>query len=67
MQVRIIRTLLLSVAALGLAAATPLPGPPGSARKPLPEVELEGFTQTEASSLDDYFGRAVLIEFFAYW
>lgn len=30
-------------------------------------VELENFGQTEAKSFDDYLGRAVLIEFFAYW
>ncbi|HKX46425.1 MAG TPA: hypothetical protein VJP77_06960 [Planctomycetota bacterium] len=33
----------------------------------LDEVELEGFAQTEAESYSDLFGRAVLIEFFAYW
>ena len=30
-------------------------------------VELEDFSQTEARSYGDLFGRAVLIEFFAYW
>lgn len=30
-------------------------------------VELVDFAQTEARSFDDYLGRAVLIEFFAYW
>lgn len=34
---------------------------------PLPEVELDGFSQTAAESFDDLYGRAVLIEFFAYW
>ena len=33
----------------------------------LPEMELEGYAQTPAKSFDDYLGRAVLIEFFAYW
>jgi len=33
----------------------------------LPSVQLEGFAQTGAKSFDDYQGRAVLIEFFAYW
>ncbi len=33
----------------------------------LPEVELEDFSQTKAKSLEDFTGRAVLIEFFAYW
>ncbi len=36
--------------------------------KPVPDtIELEDFAQTEARSYDDFFGRAVLIEFFAYW
>jgi len=33
----------------------------------LPAVELEGFSQTPAKSFDDFLGRGVLIEFFAYW
>ena len=33
----------------------------------LPAIELEDFALTPASSFDDFFGRAVLIEFFAYW
>ena len=33
----------------------------------LPEMELEGYAQTSAKSFDDYLGRAVLFEFFAYW
>jgi hypothetical protein len=28
---------------------------------------LQGFTQTPAKSFDEFVGRAVLIEFFAYW
>jgi len=31
------------------------------------KVELEDFAQTKAKSYDDFAGRAVLIEFFAYW
>jgi hypothetical protein len=34
---------------------------------PLPATQLEGFSQTKAKSLDDYAGRALLIEIFAYW
>jgi hypothetical protein len=59
--------LILLTAALGLAAAVPTAPPAGSVGKPLPVVELEGFSKTEAESLDDYFGRAILFEFFAYW
>jgi hypothetical protein len=35
--------------------------------KQLPAFELEGLSQSEASSFDEFVGRAVLIEFFAYW
>ncbi len=33
----------------------------------MPAVELEGFSQTKAKSFDDFAGRTVLIEFFAFW
>ncbi len=33
----------------------------------LPALELEGLSQTEATSVADFHGRALLIEFFAYW
>ena len=33
----------------------------------LPDAKLEGFAQTKAKTLDDFFGRTVLIEAFAYW
>ena len=51
----------LALAAIGLLA------PSGYAGGQLPPVELEGFAQTKAKSFEDYAGRAVLIEFFAYW
>ena len=35
--------------------------------KQLPAFELEGLSQSKASSFDELAGRAVLIEFFAYW
>ena len=35
--------------------------------KPLPEADIQGFTQSPAASMDELTGRAVLIEFFAYW
>lgn len=31
------------------------------------DAELTDFTNTKAKSFDDLVGRAVLIEFFAYW
>ena len=33
----------------------------------LPELPLTQFTQSEVASLDDAFGQALLLEFFAYW
>lgn len=33
----------------------------------LPPVLLEGLSQTEAESYEEFTGRLVLIEFFAYW
>ena len=35
--------------------------------KPLPAVELENLTQSPADNFEELAGRAVLIEFFAYW
>ncbi|TAJ11853.1 MAG: hypothetical protein EPO68_14125 [Planctomycetota bacterium] len=35
--------------------------------KPLPKVQLASLHQTSATSLDDFTGRALLIEFFAHW
>jgi hypothetical protein len=52
-----------ALALLGLAAHA---GAQGVGSK-LPALELEEFTQTPAKSFDDYLGRAVLIEFFAFW
>ena len=57
------RLLLLPLALAALA----LPSLAGVVGKSLPAVELEGYSQTKAKSFDDYLGRAVLIEFFAFW
>lgn len=54
------------IAALAFAAFA-LPAPAAPAGGQLPPIELEGFAQTKAKSFDDFTGRAVLIEFFAYW
>lgn len=56
-----------SVLATLAFAALALLAPSSQAGGQLPPVELEGFAQTKAQSFDDYAGRAVLIEFFAYW
>ena len=54
------------LAPLALAAFA-LPAPCAPAGGQLPPMELSDFAQTKAKSFDDYAGRAVLIEFFAYW
>lgn len=55
-----------SILAFALAALS-LPAIADNVGKPLPHAELEGFTQSPAKSFEDYLGRAVLIEYFAYW
>jgi hypothetical protein len=55
------------VALAVMLAASALPCSAGVVGKTLPAVTLEGYAQTPAKSLDDFQGRAVLIEFFAYW
>jgi len=59
---------LRSSAALLLAALTLAAAPAAQAiGSKMPVVELEDYAQTGARSFDDFMGRAVLIEFFAYW
>ncbi len=48
-------------------ALAPTMGGSGDSAGLFDDVELEGFAQTRAQMLDDFQGRAVLIEFFAYW
>lgn len=51
-----------------VAGALCLPAAAQSIGSPLPDkIELADFEQTPAESFDDLYGRAVLIEFFAYW
>jgi len=57
------------LAALAIATTAFLAAPanaqaPGSK---FPQAQIEGLAQTGAKTFDDYLGRAVLIEFFAYW
>ena len=59
----------ISLLALALAATTHFASPAvaqGVGSK-LPAVQLEGLAQTGAKSFDEFMGRAVLLEFFAYW
>lgn len=58
------RPLLLTALALA-AFACPLRIAQGG--DSLPPVALEDFGQTKAKTFEDFSGRAVLIEFFAYW
>jgi hypothetical protein len=53
----------LVLIALGLVTAVPAQG----VGSKVPALELEDFAQTPAKSYEDFLGRAVLIEFFAYW
>ncbi len=53
-----------------LALSTAFGAAPAAAQAPgtpLPPVNLEGLAQTGAKTYDDFMGRAVLLEFFAYW
>ena len=61
MRSRTFLPIAVAIAALALAAH----GAPAGGS--LPPVEVEEFAQTKAKSFDDLSGRAVLIEFFAYW
>lgn len=57
----------LLLAPLALAAwFSPIPDS-SNIGKQLPTAPVEDLGQTKAKSLDDYIGRALLVEFFAYW
>lgn len=49
------------LASLGAAARAQAVG------SQLPELELTGLSQSKASSMEDFAGRALLLEFFAHW
>ena len=54
----------LAPLALGLVAAVAYADGVGSR---VTEADLEDWAKTEAQSFEDFTGRAILIEFFAYW
>ena len=58
------RTSFLFAALLGALASNASAGKVGTS---LEGVRLGNFSQTGARSFDDLLGRAVLVEFFAYW
>ena len=55
------------VALVAAALLAPLAGARDWVGRPFPKPELEGFAHAPAKSLDDFVGRTVLVEFFAYW
>ena len=57
------RSLVLPV----LLALLALPAAAQGIGSTIPKIELEGFGNTQAQSFDDYYGRTVLLEFFAFW
>jgi hypothetical protein len=59
---------LTAILALALAASLGQMAAAQDVGTRLPEeLELEDFSATKARSFGDFYGRAVLIEFFAYW
>lgn len=58
------KLLFAPVALAALLAFAPAEGVVG---KSMPALPIEGLAQTKAKSLDEYVGRALLVEFFAYW
>lgn len=61
------RALLGGAGALAVAVSVSIAGPAPEETSPLPPATLVDFAQSKAASLEDYFGQAVLLEFFAYW
>jgi len=55
------------LAVTALLAGLALPAASQGVGSRIPDIALEGYSQTEAKSFEDFYGRAVLIEFFAYW
>ena len=55
-----------SLLSLALALLASVAGAQGVGTR-LPEVHLSGFSQSSAQDFSDLSGRAVLLEFFAYW
>ncbi len=56
---RLMASTLVACATLGTAAAAGV----GDQL----DIEFEDFTATAATSIEDFSGRAILIEYFAYW
>jgi len=61
--IMIAQIFLASAAALAMTVSAPL----DKVGDKLSTVVLEGLSQTEATSYDEYTGRLVLLEFFAHW
>lgn len=54
----------VTVLALALALAAGAAGQVGS---PMPPADIQDFAGVEATSIEDFKGRLLLIEFFAHW
>lgn len=66
-QLKIMKTLQLLLAPVAMVALVAFAPVEGVVGKSMPAIPIEGLTQTKAKSFDEYTGRAVLVEFFAYW
>lgn len=64
---RLLPLLALWAGASLTSAAAPVLSPAQGVGSKMPVVELEGYSKTPAKSYEDFTGRAVLIEFFAFW
>lgn len=56
-----------ATALLVLSLVAPAAVADGWEGRPLPRPKLEKISNTPARSFDDFVGRTVLVEFFAYW
>lgn len=57
----------LAALALATTAFLAVPATAQGVGSKMPPTVIEGLSQTGAKSYDDFLGRAVVIEFFAYW
>lgn len=62
-----LRSSWLAVLALATTAFLAVPAAAQGVGSKMPPTVLEGLSQTGAKSFEDFQGRAVLIEFFAFW
>lgn len=56
-----------SILSLTLGVGMLAAGASAQVGDPMPDVKFEAFGNTEAASIDDFRGRLILLEVFAYW